>query len=336
MLNRKKTALTRTSVLRVLLLVTVLFVGRTASAWSECGHHIISLLAFDLLSTADQERLLSLLATHPRYQEDFEPPESIRGVQQITRWRVGRAGYWPDVARQQPEYDRPKWHYQLAATLTMGNRAACEIPTTPGPCPPTATLETQELHIAQAIALCRRVMCNRDAPAADRAIALTWLAHLVGDAHQPCHAGSLYAERALPQGDRGANSIPIHPDRNMHWVWDDLLGRRFNQDAVHQCVTEVTRQEELQRIGLRAARHPRGLDPLIWLQESRESAVRYVYTADVLRAVTLVSRKLTNEVQPIGLSTNYMKRAKEVARERAAQASYRLAAIWREGLGERR
>ena len=26
------------------------------------------------------------------------------------------------------------------------------------------------------------------------------------DAHQPCHAGSLYAESVFPEGDRGANT----------------------------------------------------------------------------------------------------------------------------------
>jgi hypothetical protein len=53
----------------------------------------------------------------PRYAEDFTPPEKVRDVD---HWSISQAGFWPDVARGLPEYDRPTWHYQLASTLTIG------------------------------------------------------------------------------------------------------------------------------------------------------------------------------------------------------------------------
>ena len=55
------------------------------------------LLAFDELSGEEQQQLLSILKSHPRYAEDFTPPEKIRSVD---RFRVGTAGYWPDIARK--------------------------------------------------------------------------------------------------------------------------------------------------------------------------------------------------------------------------------------------
>ena len=134
-----------------------------AAAWSESGHHLIALLAFDELSSGEQRELLDLLKAHPRYAEDFTPPEKIRNVD---RFRVGTAGYWPDIARRQPKYNRPTWHYQLGATLTLGDQTRLQVPGTPGPLPPAATLETQELYIAQAVELCRRVMSDEHAPAA--------------------------------------------------------------------------------------------------------------------------------------------------------------------------
>jgi hypothetical protein len=208
---------------RYILLFTLtamlLMCGRV-SAWSESGHHIIAVFAFDQLNEIEQNELLRILAAHPRNSEDFSPPDKIRNV---IRWRIGRAGYWPDVARRQPTYNRPTWHYQLASTLTIGSKTAVNIPATPGPCPELANLDTKELHIAQAFELCLRVMSTQSQQTSDRAIALTWLAHLVGDAHQPCHAGSLYVADVFPIGDRGANSITTVQGNNLHALWDGLL-----------------------------------------------------------------------------------------------------------------
>lgn len=135
--------------------ILVLAMNSPALAWSECGHHIIAEIAFDLLDEDRQEELLSILAEHPRYAEDFAPPPKVKDV---TRWRVGRAGYWPDVARGQPKYNRPTWHYQLGATLVVGSKV--NVPDDPGPLPKDATLETQELYVVQAIELCRRVSAD--------------------------------------------------------------------------------------------------------------------------------------------------------------------------------
>lgn len=187
-----------------LLFTTFVLGGNNAHAWSESGHHIIAEIAFDLLDATEQAMLLATLAEHPRYAEDFTPPQHVRD---IVRRRIGRAGYWPDVARRQPKYNRPTWQYQLGATLVIGDAAAVNVPADPGPVPAEATLDTQELYVVQANELCQKVMADKTKPPSDRAIALCWLAHLVADSHQPCHAGSLYVAGVFPDGDRGTNSI---------------------------------------------------------------------------------------------------------------------------------
>jgi len=30
---------------------------------------------------------------------------------------AGRDGYWPNVARKQPAYNRPNWHYELGCNI---------------------------------------------------------------------------------------------------------------------------------------------------------------------------------------------------------------------------
>lgn len=314
-------------VLTLALIISGLLVS-TAYAWSESGHHLIALLAFDELTPDEQQRLLAILASHPRFVEDFTPPEKIEDVD---RFRVGTAGYWPDIARSLPDYNRPNWHYQLGATLTLGKPSAINVPETPGPLPPQATLETQELYIAQAVELCRQVLSNPHADPGDRAIAICWLAHLVGDAHQPCHAGSLYAEGVFPDGDRGANSIRTRQKNNMHALWDGLLGGRYNEGALARRTKEITDSPEVAAEREAAMATPDTLNPLVWLAESRDAAVAHAYTHEVLGPVKATMAE-GGELPEVYFSEAYLKQAGRLAQLRAAAAGKRLAAIWKAGL----
>ncbi len=74
------------------ILVAVLAVVITvqpAFAWSEGGHNIIAVLAFDLMKPAQQKRVIELLAKHPRFAEDFKPGPKIAD---LNHWTIGRAG----------------------------------------------------------------------------------------------------------------------------------------------------------------------------------------------------------------------------------------------------
>jgi hypothetical protein len=62
-----------------LLLVLIVLPGESL-AWSASGHHLISLIAFDLLTESEQAELLSILAAHPRYEDDFTPPLNVSNV----------------------------------------------------------------------------------------------------------------------------------------------------------------------------------------------------------------------------------------------------------------
>jgi hypothetical protein len=313
-----------------LCLSLVLFSPSQSVAWWECGHHIIAVLAYDLLTEGEQERMLQILAAHPRYAVDFKPPKNIKTEDGLRHWLIGRAGYWPDVARRQPKYNRPTWHYQSAATLTIGDDVS--VPKSPGRLPDSATLETQDLHIAQAIELCRRVMSDRKRTASDRAVALSWLAHLVGDAHQPCHAGSLYAAGVFPDGDRGANGIPLKQTRNLHGLWDSLLGKEYDATEVRRRIRAIRNDGEIMAHGRDCLKRKHTLNPSTWLSESRAGALTHVYTPEILTPVRAVSRGLTRELAAIDVSDQYIRRAGRLSQFRAASAAHRLAAIWRDAL----
>ncbi len=217
---------------QVLVGLTILLVVspvQPAMAWSAGGHHLIAVLAFRQLPEKDRNELIRILKAHPRFEEDFKPPKGLSDTRNLDEWLIGRAGYWPDVVRSgDKKYHRASWHYQLGATLIVGDKSRMKVPDFPGGLPAGSTLDTHDLHIAQAIELCKQLLADKSKPDADRAIAICWLAHLVADAHQPCHAGSLYAEGVFADGDRGANSIKTKQRSNMHSLWDGLLGDRYN------------------------------------------------------------------------------------------------------------
>ncbi|XZE35427.1 S1/P1 nuclease [Pirellulaceae bacterium SH501] len=293
-----------------------------ALAWSEAGHAIIMYYAYRVLPPAKKETVKRLLKAHPRFAEDFNPPQSMDNEVLKEVWKIGRIGYWPDVARRQPQYHRSTWHYQLGASLVIGDGTKLQVPETPGPLPANATLETQELYILQALELCKSVLKDRTRSDADRSIALCWIAHLVADAHQPCHAGSLYAEGVFQEkdGDRGANRILTKQRGNLHALWDGLLGEGFDAGDVQRRLYEIDNLPF-------SAGDMDGEDVLNatrWIEESRKIAVESVYTDEILDQVSLVRRGLATEVPKIDLSEAYLKKAGSVAQEQALRAGLRL------------
>jgi S1/P1 Nuclease len=315
----------------ILLVLIFAMPPQSAWAWSEAGHHIIAVMAFKLLTKEEQAKLRSLLEQHPRYAEDFSPPENLPNDDEKLLWRIGRTGYWPDVIRKNPTYDRPTWHYELGAALVLGDAAKLKIPARPGMLPEDATLETQALHISQVIVLCRQILADPTKPDRDRAIALCWIAHLVGDAHQPCHAGSLYMENVFAEedGDRGANRIITKQVGNMHALWDQLLGNEFNLNGTRKRMMEISDDKTLMELGKHAISGKDSLDPQTWLKESRSAAVQHVYTPEVIASLNKVARGFIDMPETLELHEAYLKSAGQVAKARATQAAYRLAETWR-------
>lgn len=302
-------------------------------AWSEGGHHLIAVMAFQELFPDEQAAVIDILKAHPQFDEKFRIPEKAGDPNE---WLIGRAAYWPDIVIGTP-FDRPNWHWQLALIRDYGK---VKPPMRPGECPKDATLESKDLHIEQAIELCRRVFRDKSQPAGDRAIALCWLCHLVGDSHQPCHAGSVYVEGLFPDGDRGASAIPTKQLKSLHAFWDSLLGTDFDAEDLKRRATEIRLyaspsglrlwdlSKRLHRDSLQA--HSNRLEPARWLNESRGDGIRVVYQDEVHRWIQNTAGKETRE--PIDLQEAYIQRAEKTAKERAALASLRLAELLRREL----
>jgi hypothetical protein len=165
-----------------------------ARAWGDDGHRVVGELGFRFLGPEARAAVVEAL-TEPGYES------------------LAEAATWPDTyARRHAEYDPMKpFHYvNIEASAPNYSRARdCA-----NGCIVTA--------LTQFIAL-----LESDDPKptlAERRYAIYWIAHLMGDLHQPLHV-------AHPDAKGGtATLLPFFEakdKRSAHWIWDfGLIERR--------------------------------------------------------------------------------------------------------------
>lgn len=156
-----------------------------ARAWGVLGHRTIARIAENHLTPKARREIATLLAG-----------ETLPLV-----------STFPDEIRPYPtfKYTAP-WHYLDTTPRLPYAQYVATIDTMKQP---NAYLAIQQMQ---------RQLQDRGQPAADRLFALKFLVHLVGDVHQPMHAG--HAD------DQGGNKVLVKfqgKDLNLHSLWDSAL-----------------------------------------------------------------------------------------------------------------
>lgn len=184
----KSAAMNRTLLLSALALALA---APSAHGWSRQGHQLVGELAERQLSPAAQAEVRALLAD-----------EAVPTLAAVSTWADEiRAAKTPLGERSQ------RWHYVNIADKACGYVPARDCPD--GEC------------VIGAINAQYAVLADDTRPRGERAEALKFLVHFVGDAHQPMHAGYPH--------DRGGNNhqlnyrgkgSPEGEGTNLHGVWD--------------------------------------------------------------------------------------------------------------------
>jgi hypothetical protein len=322
---------------RLIVFVAAAASCTAASAWWDCGHKIIASIAYRRLSPEQQKTLVDVLKQHPRFEQDFQAqmpaglPEELQA-----EWIVQQCSVWPDLARDfrgadKEKYHRGPWHYlDLPLFLTEADEAAMKgkLAINQDRTVPDNAAEKNDLNAIQAIAYSRRTALDRTAPAADRAVALCWLFHVVGDIHQPCHSTAMFSQKLFPnpaEGDRGGNLVKVKQQRNLHALWDSFLGSRGQVVEMKNRAVAMMANPELSSAGQAAAQK---LDSWVWLEESHELAKEYVYDREILTFLkSLESSGMPANSQECTVTEDYLKRGGKVSERRVAEAGYRLGAI---------
>lgn len=289
-----------------------------AHAWNAGGHRLIAALAWEQLEPATRDALTQLLAAHPDYPQWIErasrskPPQSTAPAERDQQAQLVflAASTWADDIRSDPRFsDHPDCSPPLGSRLDWCTHKDWHYinqdigASTPQPGKGQLHLQLQALP-AQ--------LANPGLPASDRAWALAWLIHLVGDAHQPLHAASR-------DDDAGGNELrinnPFHPRRpesSLHAYWDDLAAPPWLRGAA------LMRETSSLLIEFPAGSMAGPIDRHStqgWLKESWALARQFAYPAPA-----------TSTAEPTTLSADFHQVAQRVARQRISQAGQRLAA----------
>mgnify|MGYP002851101295 FL=1 len=302
-----------------------------ASAWWDSGHRLVALVAWSRMDVPTRTRVLGLLGEHPQVEKYFTPPARLQDGRLRHQWIISQAAVWSDLVRKS-DRDRPTWHYinrplflSEKARRSLQPRLRVNLATR---LPKGASLATQDLNVIQAISLCRQRLNARDATEAERAVCVTWLCHLVGDVHQPCHSTASFTARRFLRGDRGGNDVPIRGDKkdiNLHMYWDGQFGqtRTLDGDLVRRAAALLA-DRKLVAAGRRAEKRLQGET---WVAESHRLARDVVYSSAILAAIGSGESDPEKAIPAVELSGDYARRARAVARQRVVEAGFRLARV---------
>ncbi len=194
-----------------------------ALAWNTAGHMVSGEIAYTELQAKSPQslpRVIALLKKHPDYVSKWQ--SQINTVPQGDRdlYLFMLATRWADDARKTTE-DRPTWHY-VNFPFKLGSTATT-IPASP----------TGEENILTALQQ-NRTLLAAPGTTPTKAIALTWIFHLVGDIHQPLHTTKAVSTQfPLPDGDRGGTRFYIRAKEgsstiSLHKYWGLLQNKCKN------------------------------------------------------------------------------------------------------------
>ena len=195
--------LKRASIRITTIVAVLLFLGFVApallQAWGGQGHRLVALIATERLTPAAKQNVLWLLGPETLADVSSWADRIVDANQQTSWW------HYLNIPPDAPAYDRDR-----------------DCPRQPGVAAGSRADAWRDCAVD-------RILYNRERLAdatldrADRAIALKFLVHFVGDLHQPFHAlgvgrgGNDVA--VVIFGDATCGNVPC----NLHSVWDSGL-----------------------------------------------------------------------------------------------------------------
>jgi len=285
---------------RLSIFLCFLLCGPPALAWNAAGHRLVAVIAWQQLSAPSRQAISAALAAHPDYNRWRE-----RAGGQGEAAIFAEAATWADNIRNDPRYydegrepplpagrydsrRHKSWHY---VDFDAAGR------------PAKGQLDRQIKRLD-------RLLGTTGDPA-EITYVLPWLAHLVGDLHQPLHVGNTADEGGI----RFVINNPFQrgqPLTSLHAYWDDLPG------------PSSLRGKRLWREAARLMaehRPPAQGDVDLWREESR-----YLHASAYPRR--------SGRPLPV-IDEKFQQQARAIADRRLAEAGYRLGRLLETRLRQR-
>lgn len=310
---------------RLIVIMSLLAASPMARAWNKGGHMVSAGVAYANLkldAPAALAKAVELLKEHPQYESTWLPRlNAMMNASEEDRqlMLLMLAARWPDDARGNEEFHHSHWHY-------------INLPFKPDGQPDSViALAPDSDNILRAYELNLAKVKNAGEDAEDRAVALCWVLHLIGDSHQPLHVTQLFSTQ-FPKGDRGGNKFFIRAKSgatgiSLHQYWDDLVIGSDRFQSVRNRATELRLRPE----------HAR--DKLGELKENRFEQWVTAESLALAKDVAYRHGKLAGGSElpeAITLPEDYVLTAKPAAEKRIVLAGYRMADVIKKAMESKR
>jgi len=288
-------------------------------------------IAFQRLEPSRQLELANSIRKHPRFNEDFadKMPDDIKAADDQTQaeWIFQQAACWPDRVRslkggERKKYHHSSWHY---VNKVLYLRPTDEVAVGPielnlATDPPAKQIE--KMNAVQAVEFAKlRVSGEIETTPEDKAVLLCWLMHCYTDLHQPLHSSAMFSKSLLNEGCRGGNRIPTKQGRNLHSLWDRLLGTSTKFRSCRNEAIQMLADERLMAIGEQSLEDSATAQS--WNQ-SHELCKTIAYADEVRAHLIRLEDDGETEIAKLHLSEPYLRTAGRIAEEQATRAGWRL------------
>ena len=254
-----------------------------AAAWGAQGHRLVARIAETRLDPQAQAEVNRLLATEPGAT-----------LSSIAPWADQLRAEDPDLGKRSAD-----WHY-----VNMAEDGCAYDP--PKHC-------RNGDCVIEALKTQSAILANRNLADAQRLQALKFVVHLLGDMHQPMHAG--YGH------DKGGNTYQLQFNgrgTNLHSLWDSgmFYTLRLSDDDYFKKLRPSFFQRLFSRFRMHSQKIDLQHDATAWAKESCEIAI-------------------ASGTYPDGgtIDTRHIKKYRPIAEKRVRQAGERLAQLLNTTLG---
>jgi hypothetical protein len=273
---------------------------------------VSGVIAYSELKQSNQQtidRIVAILREHPEFSKFEQQWNSLKKSsipsQNENLYLFMWAARWPDDARDNQKFNHQTWHY-INFTYDPSS-SSNSIPTE----------KAGEENILYAFKKNISIVQNNTSNS-QKAVAICWLFHLVGDVHQPLHTTKLITSQ-YPEGDSGGNLFYILVNQDsqtisLHKFWDDLVLGSENFQTVRN--TAIRLRNTYQR-----RRMPE-------LSETQFDNWAKVESFNLAKQQAYLNGRLSGSIDKSEgklLPVNYAVSSKSIAERRMSLAGYRLA-----------
>lgn len=209
-----------------LVVLGVICLSMPARAWDDVGHKLTAYIAWQNMTPEVRERVIEILRAAPEDSQlaTFYMSYGSQSKAEREREFFVMIASWADFIKDKgfpvryKTYSNSNWHYSDTFWHFEKDKVVMDM-------------EVEKNGLAMDKLDEFNKLISSSASDKEKAIAIAWMIHIIGDIHQPLHV-SAKTTKSYPKGDQGGNLFFLTPkgtprdeQLNLHGFWDSIIDR---------------------------------------------------------------------------------------------------------------